>query len=228
MSVPTAASSNSFVGTGAVTVYSTGFYFLLASTVVVKITPAATGVEEILVLGVDYTVTMPLGVGLNGSITMLVAPAFGDELVIERTVPITQLMSLRQQGSFSPAIHEDGFDRAVFIDQQFDRRIAALEALADLTSLATFDAQVVDITLLTDAADVELSFPFTHPVIAPPGKTITGVSIVRVDGAIGDARSPITMLLWDWAGDVLTVGYITGLEPGRNYAFRLLCTQLEP
>lgn len=216
------------MGTGLATVYNTGFYFLLASTVVVKLTPIATGIEALLVLGVHYTVTMPAGIGLNGSITMLVAPALGDALLIERTVPITQAMSLRTQGSFSPPIHEDSFDRGTFVDQQLDRRISALEALADLVSLASFDAQVVDFSLLTDAVDVEDSFPFNVALVAPAGKTVTGVCLVRFTGEIGDSRSPVQILIWDWAGDVLTVGFITGLEPGRNYTFRILATFLEP
>lgn len=143
MSVSTEASQNVFTGNGVTTVFNTGFYFLLASTVVVKLTPDATGIEEVLVLGIDYTVTMPAGVGLNGSITMLTAPALDDALVIERTVPITQEMSLRQQGSFSPSIHEDGFDRGIFVDQQLDRRITELEGLAGgLVGTLTFGAPV--------------------------------------------------------------------------------------
>lgn len=133
MSVPTPASSNVFSPGGATTVFSTGFYFLAASELVVTKTVA--GVAVVQTLGVHYSVTMPAGVGLAGSVVMLVAPPAGSTLLIERTVPITQPTSFRLQGQFNPAIHEDQFDEVVFIAQQLARRVSALESAGAVGSV---------------------------------------------------------------------------------------------
>lgn len=152
MTVPTETSQSSYTGDGAADEFSTGFYFLETEHVVVKLTPAATGVEETQVEGVDYEVTSPAGVGLAGSVTFFVPPAVDDEIVIERTVPIVQDTSLRQQGAFSPQVHEEAFDFRTFVDQQLERRIAELEGLAGgLDGTLTF-GDPVEITDSTTAA----------------------------------------------------------------------------
>lgn len=127
MTVPVATSRSTYVGNGAATVFGTGFYFLAQAEVVVRLTPLA-GVEVVQTLGVHYTVTNPAAVGANGSITMLIAPPAASSLVIERTVPYTQVTSFRTQGSFDPAIHENRFDEQTFIDQQLARRVSDLES----------------------------------------------------------------------------------------------------
>lgn len=127
MTVPVETSRSSYAPGGATTVFSTGFYFRAETELVVKLTPSG-GVESVKVLGVDYTVTMPADVGSPGSVTMLVAPAAGSALVIEREVPITQVTSFRTSGTFSRAVHEDAMDELVFQNQQLARRISDLES----------------------------------------------------------------------------------------------------
>lgn len=209
-------------------VFSSGFYFLVASSLVVKLTPAATGIEETLVLGVDYLVTLPASSGANGSVTLVVPPAASDDLVIERTVPIVQATTFRLQGSFSPAIHEDAFDYRTFVDQQLERRIAALEALASLTSIATFDAQVVEHQLDTDAAEINDTFPFDVAMVVGGGGSVTGVQLVKCSDPSGLAVEAVSVRSWSWVANVLTIDRITGLEPGTTYQLTLLCLTLEP
>lgn len=127
MTVPVSTSRSSYVGNGVTTAFSTGFYFLAASEVVVRLTPSG-GVEVVQVLGVHYTVTMPASVGANGSITMLTAPPASSALIVERTVPYVQDTSFRTQGSFSPAVHEDAMDELEFQLQQLARRTSDLES----------------------------------------------------------------------------------------------------
>ena len=134
MTTPTATSRSTYTGNAATTVFSTGFYFLAESDVVVKLTLSG-GTEIVQTLGVHYTITMPLTVGAVGSVTMLTAPATASTLVIERTVPYTQVTSFRTQGSFSPATHEDRFDRQTFIDQQIHRRVSDLESAGAVGSV---------------------------------------------------------------------------------------------
>lgn len=127
MSVPTPTSRVSYTGNGVTSVFSTSFYFLAASQLVVKLTPSG-GSESVLTLGVHYTVSMPPSVGAAGSITMLVAPPNLASLVIERTVPFTQNTSFRTAGTFDRATHEDTVDEVVFQTQQLARRISDLES----------------------------------------------------------------------------------------------------
>lgn len=147
MSVPIAASRSSYVGNGVTTFFSTGFYFLDQADVVVKLTPSG-GVQVVQTLGVHYTVTMPAGVGLNGSITMLVAPPNLGSLVVERTVPFVQDTSFRTSGSFSAARHEDATDEVVFQTQQLHRRVSDLESAGPVGSVIAGNGLVFSATTL--------------------------------------------------------------------------------
>lgn len=127
MAISTEASRSTYAGNGVTTVFSTGFYFLDETELTVKFTFA--GVEYVLTLGVDYTVTMPAAVGGAGSITFVAgAPASGGTIVIERDVPFTQETSFRSAGTFSREVHEDAMDELVFQTQQLDRRVKDLES----------------------------------------------------------------------------------------------------
>lgn len=67
---------------------------------------------------VDYTITGVNASG-GGQIVFSVAPFAGTKnVLIRRIVPITQPTSIRNQGAFFPAIHEDAFDRLCMQIQQ--------------------------------------------------------------------------------------------------------------
>jgi len=124
MTVPTEVSYVEYTGNGATTVFPVPFPFLEDEHLVVTLTPSG-GSQSTLTLNVDYTVA---GAGEeDGSITMAVAPAAAAELLIERTLPLTQETAFRTAGTFSPGTHEDVHDECRMIDQQLDRRISALE-----------------------------------------------------------------------------------------------------
>ncbi len=226
MTVPVDSCRSTYVTDGVVDDFPTVWRFLANGHVHAWHTPTG-DVASLLVEGVHYDL---VGAGLDGggTLTTIGTPLAAGTLVLEREVPLTQLVDLRQQGTFSPTVHMGIVDQMAMGLQQLAARIAALEAEASLTSLAVFDSQVVEFELLTDAGDVEDSFPFNVAVVAPEGSIVTGVVITAVGGAVGGALEPITMPFWTWAGDVLSVGHITGLEPGRNYVFRILCTHQEP
>ena len=223
--VPSEISSLDFTGTGGVVDFPLTFPIFEKAHLVVELTLTGSTVATLQVLGVDYTVDAAPSAA--PTVTMTVAPPVASTLHIERTVPITQLTNLLTSGPYSPAVMTQVADKGTMVDQQLERRIAELEALASLTSIAVFDGQLVEFALHTDAVDVENSFPFNVAVVAPAGKTVTGVVIVKVDG-VGNARDSIQLLVWSWAGNVLSVQYITGLEPDRDYTFRILCTHMVP
>lgn len=139
MTVPTSVSSSSYVGNGSTTAFSTGFYFLSADEVDVKLTPSG-GTETVLVNGVDYTLSIPTpGSGAAGVVTLAVAPALGDALVIERNPDFDQDLNLRVAGTFSPSAHENALDRLTFQTSALLRRVSALESTGTVGTLVAGD-----------------------------------------------------------------------------------------
>jgi hypothetical protein len=97
-------------------------------------------------LGVDYTVT---GGDPTGTVTMTSPPDDGDDLVIERSLPLIQETAFRDQGTFSPGVHEDALDYLTMCVQQVDRGVTDVA-----TDLDTLDARVDDILADVGAAMV--------------------------------------------------------------------------
>lgn len=124
MTVATDDSSVSYTGNGASTEYPVSFPFIDNEHLVVTL--ITDGDEEVQVLDTDYTVE-GAGEEEGGTVTFASAPDSGVEILIERTAPVTQEISFRDQGSFSPIIHEEALDKAAMIDQQQQRAIDELE-----------------------------------------------------------------------------------------------------
>jgi hypothetical protein len=116
------------------TSYPVPFRFMDKSHLILTKTDLA-GTETTLALVTDYTVVQsPTG----GTVTLTsgaVCPA-NYSLRIERLTPKTQPTSLRTQGTFSPATHENAFDRMVMQIQDLDR--ADADVRADFNSLEGF------------------------------------------------------------------------------------------
>ncbi len=128
MTVVSEQSVVGYVGNGATTVFPVPFPFPTAAALVVTLA----GVTQ--TLGIDYTLA---GGDPTGSVTMLVAPPDGDDLVIERTLPLVQETAFTAQGTFSPVVHEHALDYATMLVQQVDRRVTDLE-----TEVSTLDDRV--------------------------------------------------------------------------------------
>ncbi len=109
MTVPTTANSVSYPGNGATTVFPFAFPIPAAANLVVTYTNT-TGTQTILSPSV-YTVT-GLG-GASGSVTYNpggVPIASGTSLLIQRIMPLTQLVDLVNQGTVYPSSVEQGLD----------------------------------------------------------------------------------------------------------------------
>lgn len=190
MAVSSETSSVSYTGNGVTTAYPTTFRFIRAAELVVKVTPSG-GSETIKTLGTHYTVSGD-GLDAGGTVTFLVAPANLDAIVIERTVPITQPIALRTQGPYSATTHEEMFDEGVFVDQQLDRRIKALESAGAVGSVVAGDGLSFSSTTLhvgagtgitVDADTVSVTFAATTPsnVTKAAAAAGTGVTAARID-----------------------------------------------
>lgn len=225
--VPTEVSELSFTGNGATVDFPISFPIQATDELVVELTLDGETDATLQVEGVDYDVDEAPSDA--PTVTMAVAPPADSTLHIERTVDVVQLVDLRTQGPFSPATVTRMLDKRTMVEQQLDRRIARLEALAALVSLAGFDAQLVEFTFTANAVDIENSFPRNVAVVASPGSSITGVAVVKVAPATADPSSEaVTVREWSWVADVLTIDWMTGLTPGITYTVTILCTSLEP
>jgi hypothetical protein len=84
---------------------------------------SALGAETTLSNGLDYTVAGVLSA--SGSVTLTTALVAGETIFIRRAPPLTQTTSIRNQGPYFPATHEDAFDRLTMqmqsLQDQVDR-----------------------------------------------------------------------------------------------------------
>jgi len=126
MSLSSATNRNDYAGNGSADTYNYTFRIFDQDDLRV-IVADSDGVETVLDIGTDYTVT---GVGAaNGGSVVLVdngqawIDAEGDldtgySLTVRRVLPVIQETDIRNQGAFYPEIHEDQFDKLIMIDQQ--------------------------------------------------------------------------------------------------------------
>jgi hypothetical protein len=119
MTVETDLSRAAFYGSGSTGPFTFNFRFLKNSQIVVVKTDVD-GVSTTLLEDDDYTIT---GVGTSdgGSVTLLVALAIGESLVVRRVLSLLQQTSITNQGAFYPEIHETVFDRLVMMIQQVNQ-----------------------------------------------------------------------------------------------------------
>ncbi|VGH96017.1 Phage T7 tail fibre protein [Klebsiella pneumoniae] len=116
MTVSTQVSRNEYTGNGATTQYDFTFRILDKSHLLVQTLDTSESIVT-LTLGTDYMVT-----GVNryngGKVVLTSALPAGYKISIERSTPVTQEASIRNQGGFFPEIHEDAFDKLTMLVQQ--------------------------------------------------------------------------------------------------------------
>ncbi|HBV6422913.1 TPA: phage tail protein [Klebsiella pneumoniae] len=116
MTVSTQVSRNEYTGNGATTQYDFTFRILDKSHLLVQTMDTSENIVT-LTLGTDYTVT-----GVNryngGKVVLTSALPVGYKISIERSTPVTQESSIRNQGGFFPEIHEDALDKLTMLVQQ--------------------------------------------------------------------------------------------------------------
>lgn len=148
MTVSTSSNRADHTGNGSASTFS--FTFRIFANTDLLVTKAdADGVETVLTLTTDYTVS---GAGsYNGGSITLVAGALpnGHTLTILRELDITQETDLRNQGSFFAETHEDVFDRHTMVMQQLQEQIDR-SAKLPVTSSEDTEALIADIVLLAD------------------------------------------------------------------------------
>lgn len=116
MTVSTEIDSEKYIGNGVTSTFPYRFRIFQPSDMVVTRIDLG-GVETILVLGTDYTITGSGGYS-GGNVILISALADGFGLTLARDLPITQETDLRNQGTFFAEVHEDAFDKLTMIIQQ--------------------------------------------------------------------------------------------------------------
>ena len=117
MTISTTISRQSYNGNGVTTIFSVPFRFFADSDLVVQLVTISTGASTTLTLTTNYTVTGADSEG-GGSLTMLVAPATGQRLVIRRVIPATQEVDYVAGDPFPAETHERALDRLTMLAQQ--------------------------------------------------------------------------------------------------------------
>ena len=181
-----------FVGNGVTTSFPFTFkVFQKADVAVYKL--EATGVESLLVLDANYSVTLngDQDAAPGGSITFPITGsplAATEQLVVVGAMPDTQPQDLLNGGGFFPRANEDGFDRSVALIQQVSEKVGRA-LLSPVTSPA------LNLTLPTAAARANRIFSwdatgqpratlFASPAIIPRGLWVTATSYAFMDAVI--------------------------------------------
>ena len=109
------ARTGPYNGNGSTTVFAYDFRILDQSHVVVTLKNAA-NVETVQTLTTNYTVS-GVGAATGGNITMVVAPASGEQLTFSRSVPQTQEVDLANRGGVQPEVLEAAYDKLTQLSQ---------------------------------------------------------------------------------------------------------------
>lgn len=98
-----------YTANGSTTVFAFPFLALLAGDLVVTVSTTDTE-PDVMTLGVDYTVA-GLGVSSGGTVTFVVAPANGAEVIIYRDTSLTRSTDYQDNGDLLAAVVNEDFDR---------------------------------------------------------------------------------------------------------------------
>ena len=109
------ARTGPYNGNGSTTVFAYDFRILDQSHVVVTLKDAA-NVETVQTLTTNYTVS-GVGAATGGNITMVVAPASGEQLTFSRSVHQTQEADFANRGGVQPEVLEAAYDKLTQLSQ---------------------------------------------------------------------------------------------------------------
>jgi hypothetical protein len=143
MTVSSQLNRKSFAGDGATTSFATTpVVFFDTSDLEVYVLDTVTGIQTLLVLDTDYTVTGGAGstgtVNLAGGSSPYGAPSADENLIILRVLPLTQETDFVQNDPSDADVAEEALDRLVMVAQQLDEandRAIKLPATSSLTDI---------------------------------------------------------------------------------------------
>jgi len=122
MTISSTTARVAYNGNSSLVTFTVPFYFIADAHLLVTKYVVATGVTTTLALTTDYTVT-GAGVLTGGSITCVVAPATGTQIIITRNVPLTQETNYIENDPFPAEVHEQALDKLTMEVQQIDEQV---------------------------------------------------------------------------------------------------------
>lgn len=189
MTVSSEVNRKEYAGDDSTVAFPTTFNFALDGDLKV-ILVSALGVETVQTITTHYTVT-GAGSDSGGTVTMITAPATGEELVIVRDVALTQGADYVPNDPFPAETHEDALDRLTYIVQQLSTVLARTLRLPDGETDSNVDMELpVDIggylssLFGTDTAGKARMYTLAELLlmdagnVAITGGTISGTTII--------------------------------------------------
>lgn len=122
MTISSTTAKNTYAGNSSTTVFAYTFRILDEDEILVQIKVDATDVITTQTITTDYTVS-GVGDASGGNITMLVAPATGETLILTRNTALLQEIDYTENDAFPADTHETGLDRLTTITQQIDEEV---------------------------------------------------------------------------------------------------------
>lgn len=190
MTVALSQNRISYAGNGSTTAFSVPFPFQLQADLVVVQVVVTTGVEDVQVLNSDYTISGSVdGLGYyssGGTVTMTIAPAATDRLVIYRSPTQTQGLDLQDASVFPAESVEAQLDKLTMICQRLNDLIGRAVRAPDgdafsLVSLNPMPAQ-------TERANTFLAFNANgHPIAAEGTSADLGPVTPYINTLLDDA-----------------------------------------
>ena len=140
MTISTTIIKNSYSGNASQTVFPYTFKISVDADIQV-ILRSALGVETVKSISTDYTVS-GAGDANGGNVTMVVAPASGETLVIRRATVQTQNIDLVENDPFSAETVEGGFDKSVSLVQEIQEEADRAIKLSRTNTMASTEFTV--------------------------------------------------------------------------------------
>lgn len=119
MAVETTATSANFVGTGALSTYSPGFYANASDQIVVTVD------NVVQTIGDDYVIN---NLGASAGIDILATFTLDSAVVVSRVTPITQIVDTKNNETILEDVLDGALDKLTMIAQEIDARMALLGA----------------------------------------------------------------------------------------------------
>ena len=192
--------SGPYAGAGTTDTFAYAFRILAAANLIV--TETVNSVETVLTLTTHYTVT---GVGDSGGGNVVRVAGnlpSGSTWFIERDTALTQLIDFGAQGDFDPQTWEDGLDKLMMLQQEFNT-----ELLRSVQSPATEAAIALLLPLV--AARKNMLFEFDAA-----GLPAVSINAVAAAAAVTASLASGTAVSSDaFTGDGATIGYTMSVAP---------------
>lgn len=202
-----------FTGTGLVSVYPFSFKVFVAADLYL-VSADTNGVETVLVLNTDYTVSLNADQNSNpgGSITLAAPLALNYTLVITSTVDNLQPTDLTNQGGFYPSVITDALDRACIQIQQLQEQSDRAPKVPLTSSVSTDQLATSVITCADHIAQIDTVAGNTANIDTVAGVSANVTTVAGISGNVTTVAgiAPNVTTVAGISANVTTVAGISG------------------